>query len=100
VACVPLVCVGVMVPCFFFVLADAKGAMLSYHIGSRKAFLGAPRAAQDVWCFMESLITSRFGLDGGVVRYARELSGLRCTVWLSKGTSKVGGWTRELLRAR
>lgn len=38
---------------------------------------------------MESLITGRFGLDPGVVCYARELLELGCMVWLSKGGTKV-----------
>lgn len=68
---------------------DSKCPRLRYHLASRLAFLDAPKAAQDVWCFMESLITGRFGLDPGVVCYARELLELRCMVWLSKGGTKV-----------
>jgi hypothetical protein len=66
-----------------------KISYLSYHIESRKAFVVAPRAAQDVWCFIESLVTCRFGLAVDVLRYTRELTELQCIAWRCKGYTKA-----------
>ncbi|KAF8514470.1 hypothetical protein JB92DRAFT_130485 [Gautieria morchelliformis] len=66
-----------------------KVSYLSYHIESRKAFVAAPRAAQEVWCFLEGLVTCRFGLAVDVLSYARELTELQCIAWRCKGSTKA-----------